>query len=44
MKKSLVTEPVYSDLNLVKANMSDTVKSAKYTAIFERIHGRASHY
>ncbi len=33
----------YVDLNPVRAKMADTVQTAEYTAIFERIHNKANH-
>lgn len=33
----------YVDLNPIRAKMAETIQTAQYTSIFERIHDKTSH-
>ncbi len=41
-EKAVLACMTYVDLNPVRAKMADTVQTAQYTSIFERIHDKAS--
>ncbi len=41
-EKAVLACMAYVDLNPIRANMADSVQSAEYTSIFERIHDKAS--
>ena len=41
-EKALLACMAYVDLNPIRAKMADSVQSAQYTSIFERIHNKAS--
>ena len=42
MKKAVLVCMAYVDLNPIRAKMVDSVQTAQYTSIFERIHDKAS--
>jgi REP element-mobilizing transposase RayT len=42
-EKAVLACMAYVDLNPVRSKMADTVESAQYTSIFERIHNKASY-
>ncbi|MCP4320756.1 MAG: transposase, partial [Alteromonadales bacterium] len=42
-EKAVLACMAYVDLNPIRAKMADTVQTAQYTSIFERIHNKASH-
>ena len=41
-EKAVLACMAYVDLNPIRAKMADTVQTAQYTSIFERIHDKAS--
>ena len=41
-EKAVLTCMAYVDLNPIRAKMSDSIQTAQYTSIFERIHDKAS--
>jgi hypothetical protein len=41
-EKAVLACMVYVDLNPIRAKMADSVQTAQYTSIFERIHDKAS--
>ena len=41
-EKAVLVCMAYSDLNPIRAKMVDSVQTAQYTSIFERIHDKAS--
>ena len=41
-EKAVIACMAYVDLNPIRAKMADTVQTAQYTSIFERIHNKAS--
>jgi REP element-mobilizing transposase RayT len=42
-EKAVLSCMAYVDLNPIRAKMANSVQSAQYTSIFERIHDKASH-